>query len=83
LLTRDSKHQDRKDGPYISNEICRGVYAISERGKRPILSLLSDKPQEKRAEIWQAITEEARKYADPDGSIKIDNETMCIVAERG
>lgn len=48
----------------------------------PILALLADKPQEKRAEVWKAITEEARNFAGPDGSISIDNETMCIVGQR-
>ncbi len=49
----------------------------------PILALLADKPQEKHAEVWKAITDAAKKYAGPDGSVKMDNETLCIVGERG
>ena len=49
----------------------------------PIIAMLADKPQEKREEVWKAIREAARKYAGPDGSIMIDNEALCVVAERG
>jgi hypothetical protein len=49
----------------------------------PILALLADKPEEKHVDVWYAIIDAAKKYAGPDGIVKIDNETLCIVAERG
>lgn len=49
----------------------------------PIIALLADKPRGKHEEVWKAIRDAAAKYAGPDGKIKIDNETMCVAAERG
>lgn len=49
----------------------------------PIIALLADKPQEKHEAVWKAVRDAAGKYAGPDGKIKMDNETMCVVAERG
>ncbi|MEM3161300.1 MAG: class I SAM-dependent methyltransferase, partial [Nitrososphaera sp.] len=49
----------------------------------PLIALLADKPREKREEVLNAIRDAAAKYAGPDGRIKMDNETMCVVAERG
>jgi ubiquinone/menaquinone biosynthesis C-methylase UbiE len=49
----------------------------------PLIALLADKPREKREEVLNAIRDAAAKYAGPEGKIKMDNETMCVVAERG
>lgn len=49
----------------------------------PIIALLADKPQEKRTAVWNGIRDAAGKYAGPDGSVTIENESMCVVAERG
>lgn len=48
----------------------------------PLIALLADKPQEKREEVWKAISEVARKYVGQDGKIKMDNEVLCVAAER-
>ncbi|MFQ5433170.1 MAG: class I SAM-dependent methyltransferase [Nitrospinota bacterium] len=48
----------------------------------PIKAMLDGEPPERRAEVWDAVTEAARAYAADDGSIAIDNQTICISAAK-
>lgn len=48
----------------------------------PIVALLADEPPARRAEVWSAITEAARRYAGPDGRVRMTGETFCVAARR-
>ena len=44
----------------------------------PAHALLADQSQERKTEVWNAVTEAVKKYADNTGSIKLDNEVICF-----
>jgi ubiquinone/menaquinone biosynthesis C-methylase UbiE len=48
----------------------------------PITALLDKEPPERRAAVWQAVTEAARQHADPDGYVRMANEAICVSARR-
>jgi ubiquinone/menaquinone biosynthesis C-methylase UbiE len=49
----------------------------------PIHAMLVNESQERKEEIWDAVTESARKYADNStGSVKLNNESICLSGTR-
>ena len=50
----------------------------------PIRVMLANETEERKQEIWGAVTDQARRqYADPDsGRVKFDNEAICIVGRK-
>jgi len=44
----------------------------------PINAMLADQTQERKKEIWDAVTESASRYVDDTGNVKLDNESICI-----
>jgi ubiquinone/menaquinone biosynthesis C-methylase UbiE len=48
----------------------------------PVRAMLASKPPELQKKAWDAVTEEARKYAKPDGSISMSNKTICVSGRR-
>ena len=48
----------------------------------PVVALVEEQPAERRAEIWQAVQDAARRYALPDGRVRMWNETICISGAR-
>ena len=48
----------------------------------PINAMLADQSQERKEEIWEAVTESASRYVDDTGNVKLDNESICICATK-
>jgi enediyne biosynthesis protein CalE5 len=48
----------------------------------PINAMLADQSQERKEEIWGAVTESASRYVDDTGNVKLDNESICICATK-
>ncbi|CAN5507040.1 hypothetical protein BH18THE2_BH18THE2_42210 [soil metagenome] len=48
----------------------------------PLHAMLANETQERREEILKAVTEEARKYAESTGSVKLSNEAICVVGTK-
>jgi ubiquinone/menaquinone biosynthesis C-methylase UbiE len=48
----------------------------------PINAMLADQSQERKVEIWEAVTESASKYVDDTGNVKLNNESICICATK-
>jgi len=48
----------------------------------PIIAMLANESAERRAAIWQAVTEAARQYAGSDGRVRMAGEAICVVAQR-
>ncbi|MGH9977164.1 MAG: class I SAM-dependent methyltransferase, partial [Nitrososphaeraceae archaeon] len=46
----------------------------------PINAMLADQSQERKEEIWEAVTESASRYVDNTGNVRLDNESICICA---
>jgi hypothetical protein len=44
----------------------------------PVHAMLANEAQERKEEIWKAVTKTVSKYADNTGSVKLDNEVICI-----
>jgi len=49
----------------------------------PIIAIVAAQPVERRAAIWQAVTEAARTHAGPVGAVRMTNEVLCVAARRG
>lgn len=48
----------------------------------PVNALLASQPVERQAEAWKAISEAARAYAAPDGTVRMPSETICVSGQR-
>jgi ubiquinone/menaquinone biosynthesis C-methylase UbiE len=48
----------------------------------PAHALLADLHPKRKEEIWNAVTQAVKKYADNTGSVKLDNEVICFSATR-
>ena len=48
----------------------------------PLNAMLAEHPAERREEVWQAIEEALRQFTIPDGSLRSEDETICIVGQR-
>jgi ubiquinone/menaquinone biosynthesis C-methylase UbiE len=48
----------------------------------PINAMLADQSQERKEEIWKAVTESASRYIDDTGNVNLDNESICICAKK-
>ena len=45
----------------------------------PIHVMLADQTQERKQEIWNAVTAEMTRYAHSStGCVSLDNETICV-----
>ncbi len=48
----------------------------------PIHVMISGQTEEKKKEIWQAITQAVRQYAGSDNTVNLNNEVICVTARR-
>jgi SAM-dependent methyltransferase len=48
----------------------------------PVRNLLADQTPERREQVWQAVERAAQGHADGDGSIRLTNEVIYVVARR-
>lgn len=48
----------------------------------PIHAMISHQAEEKKKEIWQAITQAVRQYAGSDNTVNLNNEVICVTARR-
>lgn len=45
----------------------------------PIQAMLGGQTEEKKKQVWEAVTDAVSHYADSHGRVNIDNEVICIV----
>lgn len=48
----------------------------------PISAMLKNQPSQKHEQIWNAISDAAKHYADNKGRVTFDNEVICIAGQR-
>lgn len=49
----------------------------------PVNMMLANETAEKRAEIWNVVTDKVKsQYVNENGRVVLDNETICVVANR-
>jgi SAM-dependent methyltransferase len=48
----------------------------------PIIAMVEAQPVERRAGIWQAVTDAARQRAGADGRVRMANEVFCVIGHR-
>ncbi|MBM4124591.1 MAG: methyltransferase domain-containing protein [Nitrospira sp.] len=48
----------------------------------PIIAMLAKESAQRRAAIWQAVTDAAGQYAGSDGKVRMAGEAICVVATR-
>ncbi len=48
----------------------------------PVVALLEQQPEERRAQIWAAIRDATANFTLPDGRVRMWNETICICGMR-
>ena len=47
----------------------------------PIQAMLASQTEEKKNQVWEAVTDAVSQYADSHGRVNIDNEVICIVGK--
>lgn len=45
----------------------------------PVIAMLANETRSRRDEIWNKVTEAAKKYSDDSGHVKFNNDCICIV----
>lgn len=48
----------------------------------PVIALLANETRSRRDEIWNKVTEAAKKYSDDSGHVKFNNDCICIVGRK-
>ncbi|HKJ22166.1 MAG TPA: methyltransferase domain-containing protein [Gammaproteobacteria bacterium] len=46
----------------------------------PITAMLAEHPQEVQQEVWAQVTEAARRFETPEGTVRMKNEAICFIA---
>ena len=46
-----------------------------------IQAILSNQTEERKKQVWNAVTEAVWQYADSHGRVNLDNEVICIVGK--
>ena len=68
----------------ISLEIPSGeaYVALLQDIAAPISAILADKPAALREKVWQTIAGATEKYATADGTIRMENQAICVSGRR-
>jgi ubiquinone/menaquinone biosynthesis C-methylase UbiE len=48
----------------------------------PVIGMLADETKSRQDEIWNKVTDAAKKYSDSRGHVKFSNEAICIAGRR-
>lgn len=48
----------------------------------PVIAMLANETKSRQDEIWNRVTDAAKKYSDESGHVKLNNETICIVGRK-
>jgi enediyne biosynthesis protein CalE5 len=48
----------------------------------PVIAMLANETKSRQDEIWNKVTDAAKKYSDNSGHIKFSNEAICIVGRK-
>jgi ubiquinone/menaquinone biosynthesis C-methylase UbiE len=48
----------------------------------PIIAMIANETKSRQDEIWNRVTDAAKKYSDDRGHIKLSNECICIVGRK-
>lgn len=48
----------------------------------PLRAMLAQQPAQRQEDVWQAIAQAAQQHAQPDGTLRMANETMIAVGRR-
>lgn len=48
----------------------------------PIVAMVEQEAPERQREVWRVVTDAAREYAAPDGTVRLAGEAICVVAKR-
>jgi ubiquinone/menaquinone biosynthesis C-methylase UbiE len=48
----------------------------------PLIAMLANETKSRQDEIWNEVTEAARRYSDSNGHIKFSNEAICIAGKK-
>ena len=46
----------------------------------PITAMLAEHPPQVQEEVWSQVTEAARRFETPEGTIRMENEAICFIA---
>lgn len=48
----------------------------------PVITMLANETKSRQEEIWNKVTDAAKKYSDENGYVKFSNEAICIVGRK-
>ena len=58
------------------------VYLSFLRDVGPLTTTLAEQPIERQERVWKAIADAAGQYTAADGSVRMPNQTICVVGRR-
>lgn len=56
--------------------------AFHQQIAAPVQLMLASYPDEKKKQVWDAVTDEASAYADSHGRVSMDSESVCVVGTK-
>ncbi|MFY9565252.1 MAG: hypothetical protein WAM27_00525 [Nitrososphaeraceae archaeon] len=48
----------------------------------PVIAMLANETKSIQDEIWNKVTDPAKKYSDESGNVRLNNETICLVGRK-
>lgn len=67
-----------RDDAVSANEFVRFMRAIAA----PVNNMLANESPERRDEVWRAVEEATAQHAGSDGSVRLENEVIYLIARR-
>jgi hypothetical protein len=58
------------------------LYSISTSNSSSFIAMLANETKSRQDEIWNNVTDGAKKYSDESGHVKLSNEIICIVGRK-
>ncbi|HEX9678561.1 class I SAM-dependent methyltransferase [Nitrososphaera sp.] len=65
----------------IGFDSAEGYTRFQQQITAPIHAMLASQADEKKKQVWEAVTAAVGQYADSHGRVNLDNEVICIVGK--
>jgi hypothetical protein len=57
-------------------------YTLFQAIAAPVIATLANETKSRQDEIWNKVTDAAKKYSDESGNVKLNSETICVVGRK-
>ena len=67
---------------YLSFDSAEDYTQFQKEIAAPVIAMLANETKSRQDEIWNRVTDAAKKYSDDRGHIKLSNEAICIAGRK-